>query len=544
MNMIIKSKKITHILNGVFITILMNLFSIPAQADERETLEQLKATTINLIDLLVQEGVLPKNKADAIVKQATEQAARQVKQSAELDDISNLPNKKEEKSVRVQYVPEHIKAEMRQDIEKEVMEKLNYKGEERLALPAWLDRFSFHGDIRLRGQLDTFSDNNASLADLNNPLRDMNLLNSSENRGRLRTRARFGTDVQINDWLTGGIQFVSGALETPLTPNQTQGMAQGKYTFGLDRTFLKAEVTPWLTLVGGRFANPFLHTDILWDPDLAFDGAVAKFTPQFNNKWSSFITVGAFPLEEIQSSEVNKARDKWLYSLQTGIKWEAPNKSTFKLAAAYHDYKNVEGRLNSVGLTDNSATAPLFRQRGNNTFDINANNTSFGGAQPIIGTASKFEQVNLTGQIDLMNFDPVHMTLTGDYVKNIGFNRSEILARTGNPYDKEVDAYQVRFDLGHNSFNAFNREGALKDVKAHDWMVSFGYKRIEADSVLDAFTDSNFGLGSTNAKGWVLMGNYGIDKNTWLGARYLTSDNISGLPFSVDVLLIDINGRF
>jgi hypothetical protein len=40
------------------------------------------------------------------------------------------------------------------------------------------------------------------------------------------------------------------------------------------------------------------------------------------------------------------------------------------------------------------------------------------------------------------------------------------------------------------------------------------------------------------------MGNYGIDKNTWLGARYLTSDSISGLPFSADVLLIDINGRF
>ena len=542
--MSIQSKKITRILNGVFIPLVMMLGSIPAQADERETLEQLKATTVNLIDLLVQEGVLPKEKADAIVKQATEQAARQAKQSAQMDALLKSPEKKDEKSVRVQYVPEHVKAEMRQDIEKEVMEKLNYKGEERLALPSWIDRFSFYGDIRLRGQMDSFSDDNASLAQLNNPLRDMNLLNSSENRGRVRTRARFGTDVQINDWLKGGIQFVSGALETPLTPNQTQGMAQGKYTFGLDRTFLKAEVNPWITLVGGRFSNPFLHTDILWDPDLAFDGAVAKFTPKINNEWSSFVTVGAFPIEEVQSSEVNKAKDKWLYSLQTGIKWEAPNKSTIKLAAAYHDYKNVEGRLNSVGLTDNSATAPLFRQRGNNTFDINANNTGIAGAQPIIGTASKFEQVNFTGQIDLMNFDPVHVTLTGDYVKNIGFNRNEILRRTGNSYDKEDQAYQIRFDLGHNSFNAFNSDGVIKDVKANDWMVSFGFKRVEADSVLDGFTDSNFGLGSSNAKGWVLMGNYGIDKNTWLSARYLTSDNISGLPFSVDVLLIDINGRF
>ncbi len=542
--MFIKSKKITSTLYGVLTLLSMSMINANAYADERETLEELRATTINLIDLLVQEGVLPKNKADAIVKQAAAQAERQVKQSAELNDSANAPYKKEDKSVRVQYVPEYVKAELRQDIEKEVMEKLNYKGEERLALPGWIDRFSFHGDMRLRGQLDRFSDENASLAELNNPLRDLNLQNASEDRRRLRVRARFGTDVEINDWLTGGIQFVTGLLDTPLTPNQTEGMAQGKYVFGLDRAFLKAEVNPWLTLVGGRFGNPFLHTDILWDPDLAFDGAVAKFTPKFNDSWSSFITLGAFPIEEVQSSEVNKAKDKWLYSLQTGIKWQAPNKSTFKLAAAYHDYKNVEGKLNSVGLNDNSATAPLFRQRGNSTFDINANNTGVNGAQPIIGTASKFEQINLTGQVDLMNFDPVHITLTGDYVKNIGFDKNEIFNRTGNAYKKQDVAYQMRLDLGHDSFNAFNRDGPVNDVKAHDWMVSLGYKHVEADSVLDTFTDSNFGLGSTNIKGWALVGNYGIDKNAWLGARYLTSDSISGLPFSVDVFLVDFNGRF
>jgi hypothetical protein len=154
-----------------------------------------------------------------------------------------------------------------------------------------------------------------------------------------------------------------------------------------------------------------------------------------------------------------------VFSCKQVFKWQAPNKSTFKLAAAYHDYKNVEGKLNSVGLNDNSATAPLFRQRGNSTFDINANNTGINGAQPIIGTASKFEQINLTGQVDLMNFDPVHITLTGDYVKNIGFDRNEIFSRTGNVYKKQDVAYQMRLDLGHDSFNAFNRDGPVKDVK-------------------------------------------------------------------------------
>jgi hypothetical protein len=231
--------------------------------------------------------------------------------------------------------------------------------------------------------------------------------------------------------------------------------------------------------------------------------------------------------------------------LQTAIKWQSTDKSTFKLAFAYHDYENAEDHSNSVGNSEygDPAKKPRFRQRGNSTFNINYANSDTGG-QSIIGTASKFEQINLIGQLDLMHFDPVHLTLTGDYVKNIGFNRNEIFRRTGTSPEKENEAYQVRVDLGHNSFNAFNREGPVQDVKANDWMVSLGYKRIEADSVWDTFTDSNFGLGSTNVKGWVWMANYGIDKNAWLSARYLTSDSISGLPFSVDTFLIDFVGRF
>lgn len=541
MTMFFKSKQITNILYGA-ITLSMGLMQFPAHADERESLEQLRATTINLIDLLVQEGVLPKNKADAIVTKATEQAAKQAKETAALNAITKASNKKDDKSLRVQYVPDHIKAEMRQDIEKEVMAKLNFMGQDRLALPSWIDRFSFYGDIRLRGQLDRFSEKNAGIDFLNDVERDMNLANSSEDRGRQRLRARFGTDVKVNDWLTGGIQFVTGLLDTPLTPNQTQGMAQGKYVFGLDRAFLKAEVAPGLTLVGGRFANPFLNTDILFDPDLAFDGTAVKFAPKFSNGWSSFTTLGAFPIEEVQSSEINKAKDKWLYSFQSGIKWQAANKSTVKLALAFHDYKNVEGRLNSYD-QEYTGTSPAFRQRGNSTFDINKD---VDGGDRLIGIASKFKQINLIGQVDLMNFDPIHVTFTGDYINNIGFDRDEIFRRTNTSPDKDNQAYHLRFDVGHDSFNAFNRDGPRVDVKPHDWMFSLGYKRVEANSVLDSFTDSNFGLGSTNVKGWQLIANYGVGKNAWLGGRLMSADTINenGLPFSTDVFLIDFNGRF
>lgn len=513
-----------------------------AQAGERESLEQLRATTTNLIQLLVQEGVLSKSKADALLKEAAASNTPTTAATAQQDAVKAEVNKAlDEKTVRVQYIPQHVKQAMREEIEHDVMEKLNYKAGERLGVPEWIDRISFHGDIRLRAQADQFPEDNADYELLNNDVtRNMNVLNSSEERRRSRLRARLAADINITEWLSGGLQFVTGQLETPVTPNQTEGMSQGKYVFGLDRAFLQAKPTKWASVTGGRFANPFMHTDMLWDPDLAFDGFSASFTPQINERLSTFTTVGAFPLEEVQSSSTNRAKDKWLYSLQTGLKWDLENKTSVKVSAAYHDFKNVEGQLNTVGLHDFDATAPQWRQRGNSTFDINANNLGTTGENTIIGLASKFELVNLMAQVDLMRYDPVHVTLTGDYVRNIGFDQQEILKRTGNLYQKENEAYNIRLDVGHNSFTGpFTR-----NVMRGEWLVTMGYKYIEADAVLDGYTDSNFRIGGTNAKGWYVYGNYAIDKNVWVNGRYMSADSVSGLPFSVDVLLFDLNARF
>jgi len=82
------------------------------------------------------------------------------------------------------------------------------------------------------------------------------------------------------------------------------------------------------------------------------------------------------------------------------------------------------------------------------------------------------------------------------------------------------------------------------EVKPNDWQVSLGYKRVEADAVLDGFNDSDFHLGGTDTKGWLLGANYGIDKNAWLSARYFSADSITGLPLAIDVLLLDFNAKF
>jgi hypothetical protein len=264
---------------------------------------------------------------------------------------------------------------------------------------------------------------------------------------------------------------------------------------------------------------------------LAFDGMAATYQPKINDKLSSFITLGAFPLDEVESSNKVLTEDKWLYGAQAGFDWKLPNKSSFKLGVAYYDFDGVEGTSNGSSTSGPyDATVPASRQKGNNTFNINSNII---GATAKYALASEFRELNLTGEFDLATFDPVHVILTTDYIKNLGFDRDEIQKRTGQEYEDETDAYQVKLAVGMPSI-----------AKAKDWQVFGAYKYLEADSVVDAFTDSDFNLGGTDTKGWILGGSYGLDKNAWVTARWFSSEEISGNPLSIDVLMLDLNTKF
>ncbi len=76
------------------------------------------------------------------------------------------------------------------------------------------------------------------------------------------------------------------------------------------------------------------------------------------------------------------------------------------------------------------------------------------------------------------------------------------------------------------------------------WKVFLYYKYLEADAVVDAFTDSDFHLGGTNTKGWILGTEFGLMKNTWLTLRWLTADEIEGPPLAIDVLQVDLNASY
>jgi hypothetical protein len=532
---------------GVFVSLLA--VGQPALADDRESLETLRETTLNLIDALVDQGIFSREKADAMVKAAQAKAA---KTAAKEKPKGSAP-------VRVQYVPETVKNEIRDQLRQEVLAQAKTeRWAEPNAVPSWLDRIKWEGDIRVRYQMEDFAKSNANPDDYfiqsesTNPEKTRAAgfipvaANSMHDRERFRLRARLAMLAKVSDDWSAGVRLATGTTSDRVSTNQTMGQDFNKYQFLVDRAYVKYDPAEWFSVTGGRVPNPWLSTDLLWDEDLNFEGVAATFKPSFaNGDFRPFLTVGAFPLREDGPPAKNS---RWLRGAQVGAKWQLVPNTRLNFGVALYDYDNLEGRpetLANYTLYNSilgSATYGQYeygsglRQKGNTLF-----NTAYQtDTNRIWGLASKFRPVNLTASLDLAHFDPVHVVLTADYVKNTAFDRAEIQRRTGvNLTDGKDYGYLYKIAVG-----------MPKLEKRHDWQASFAYRYLGSDATVDAFTDSDFGLGGTNLKGYQLGLNYGVDQNAWLSLRWMSAESIESFSlnpdhrFGVDLLQADVNVRF
>jgi len=492
-----------------------------AYADERSDLENLRSTTFELINLLVEQGILSRTKADVLIREANKRAT---------DAKAKPPNAAvESKVVRVPYVPQTVRDQIRDEIKQEIVaeakaERWGNPG----ALPEWMDRIAFEGDMRMRYQGDRFQKDNFPPFVFQAAGQDIS--NTTEDRDRLRLRARLGVRLKLADWLSGGLRLTTGNTGDPVSTNQTLGNSYNKYSVVLDQAYVKADPYEWMSISGGRIPNPWFSTDMVWDEDVNFDGVAVTFKPRINDSLQGFLTLGAFPLQEIADGPQTLAKDKWLSGAQVGLTWLLPQNSRFKVGLALYDYKNIEGIRNSAASPNAyDLTAPQFRQKGNSLYDITATGTG-----TTFGLTAGYREFNLTAAYDIARFDPVHVVLTGDYVKNIGYDAADIRQRTGLAApDPETTGYYARMMVGMPQLRSRG-----------DWQSFVGYKYLERDAVLDAFTDSDFHLGGTNAKGFILGGSYGIGNNSWVTLRWMSSTQISGPPLAIDVMNLEFKVRF
>ena len=501
--------------------------AIPAQAgNEREQLETLRATTLAILDALVEKGVLSTEVAQGLVKQAEKKGQEQAEASAKADAASGV--------VRVPYIPEVVKREISEQIRQEVVAqaKTEQWGDVN-AVPEWIDRLKWSGDIRLRYQGDLFADGNDIGANfVGDPYGLDGNINTQEDRQRLRVRARLGLSAKVTDAVSAGFRLTTGNTIDPVSTNQTLGNEFNKYSLVLDRAFIKAQPWEWLSVSGGRMPNPFFSTDLVWDDDLNFDGVAATLTPWARSDHSGkpFLTLGAFPLKEVETSATNLARDKWLVAAQAGLDWKMDANTRWRFGLAYYDYRNISAEKDPFidGLYDYSDSVLRIRQKGNTMFEVAPTDTP-----GLYGLASDYSLLNLTATVDLAHFEPVHVILDGDVVKNVGYDQAKVNTLLTVPQEARTLGWQTKVTVGWPSIR---NQG--------DWQAFVGYRHLERDAVLDAFADSDFRLGGTNSKGFFVGGAYGVDRNSWVSAKWLSADQIDGLPFGVDVMQVDFNAKF
>jgi hypothetical protein len=216
--------------------------------------------------------------------------------------------------------------------------------------------------------------------------------------------------------------------------------------------------------------------------------------------------------------------------IRSGFDWRTVGGSRLRIAGAYYEFSNITGRRNAFNSNLLDYTAPLFLQKGNTLFDIrnDADDTT-----NLFALAGEYQLANLTAVFDWRVAQSYRLSLTADAVENVGYDRGDVLARSGIDAEARTRGY-----LGEIAF------GSARLNEAGAWRASIAYRYVERDAVLDAFTDSDLRLGGTDVKGFVIGADYVISPKVYTRLRYLSGSEIDGLPLAIDVLQLDVNAAF
>lgn len=264
---------------------------------------------------------------------------------------------------------------------------------------------------------------------------------------RTRLRARIGLEAEVEEDVTANFRFVSGG-DNPISVNQTLGDGFSTKDFGIDHAFLTwSPCEHGSYLRAGKMPVPFItQNELIFDTDLSPEGGAAKMVAPIGDGVHLEVTGGAFWVEE------NSMDDLILYAGQAAVDADLGD-AGLVVGASYFYYDNAQGAATIFDETD-----------------------SFGNT----------------------------VALDGTYIDDYGiFNPfAELSVDVGMPL-------AVFFDYALNSSADFSDEDQGFEVggvlgQAHEagsWELFYSYKEVEADAVIAAFTDSQFGGGGTNADG-------------------------------------------
>jgi hypothetical protein len=490
---------------------------------------------------------------------------------------------------RIPYVPELARAQIREQVKHDLLEQMKSEGwAAPNVIPKWLSRLRISGDVRARLERVHFPPGNANGGEFP----DFNAINAGsgfdvnfvdvaneryidvdQDRTRPRVRLRFGADADLGPWALAGFRVVSGENGSPVSTNQTLGANGGafsKYPLWFDRAFLRLE---WgrgrptgAALDLGKFENPFVDNDLMWSENVQFDGLVVRARGRQDEPLSLYGSAGAFPLFNTplpypaERPDKFPSHDKWLYAAQARAEWRPKNRShSAAVALSYYDFSGIEGRISSPCDTnlknitcDTDDARPSFAQKGNTYMALRTPSAAALAAEAAsavtpryqyFGLVNRFQDVMGAARVD-WELETLRMGVVAEYAWNAAFsrNRSDDLGLNNR---NRCDASGCsRFAGGSRAWLVRYTIGTPRKDRRGDWSASLGFHYLESDSVPDAWTDPDFGLGGTNLKGSYLTATYGVVDGVIAALKWTSADEVSGPPFRCDIFQLDLTARF
>lgn len=308
----------------------------------------------------------------------------------------------------------------------------------------WVDKLEVSGDFRLRYEANS-SDG---------PI-------PSWDRGVLR--GRFGAAYKLSDRVTLGGRIVTGDADNPRTSDTTIGSFNGDFDISLDQAYV-AFTNNDLFLTGGKFAKPFISTELVWDGDVNPQGLGGHFE-FFDTERSAARFAGIYFL--INQSIFEKGSD--MLGGQVSLDFRIQDNWNVSLSTAYYDY--------NIGLLNPTVPGGA---RGNNVTDDRLHYVSDFNLWDTVGTLS----YNGFG-------DRWPVRLVADYVKNLG---AEVSQDSG-----------YGFDLFAGNLN-----------QPGHFLFRYGYSQVETDAVLGMFSNDNI-VYPTNYELHTFSVDYALREHTFVG---------------------------
>lgn len=555
---------------------------------------------VNLLRLLVDQGVLKADKARALMAQAQAEATQaRADAAAPAADLAALPPPPAG-TVRVPYVPETVRAQIRDELRRDVLAQAKSEqwASPEEAAPRWVKNLRLFGDMRFRSMSTFYGDTNSNQiidAGAWNPtgpydaqLGVFPILNATNDRlNTAQYRVRLGIEANVAKYFKVGVQIASGDNNGPTSTNTAFAGSFGKRDLWLQNAYLRGSLDETNWAMVGRFDNPLRTTDLMFDPDLAFDGVFAQVDVGrylLDKSYTIALRGGALPIDfgndNFPALAVDKRnfRDRYLYTGQVELGKTFDNGVDVRVAAAYHNFTYLRGHVSDPCdiyanplvecSTDNLRS--VFMTKGNTWMFLRQFDLTNIGTNPLrepqyIGHKFAYRVIDLNAWLSIPIAGNVRAQITANYLNNRGFDPQNICREgvAGQPQNNYVSRDGVslsgpceatapgRFEGGNEGYAGYFSIGhpelfRVNPGRAHkgQWAINAAYKYLESDAVPDAFTDSDFHLGGTNAKGYFIGGAYALFDGVAVGGRWLSANEVSGDPLSIDVLHLDLLAAF